>query len=250
MRRGWKRIGLPLLAAVLAASALAGCSRAAPERKAVATEPQAIEAAEALPVESLPTPAQGETSVAVLPVAPTSPAADAPAPSASTAVVAVQVSPAPTLTAEPVEEPAPTEAAAAAEAVQPTAGTTAEPSSPTGKTITHTVQRGETLSGIAQRYGTTVAAIIAANNIKNPSLIYSGQKLNIPTSGTAAASAPQTTSRPASSGCRYHHTVKRGEWIWQIARNYGVSPYAVLSANGLTVQTGRVITAGKVLCIP
>jgi LysM repeat protein len=44
--------------------------------------------------------------------------------------------------------------------------------------------------------------------------------------------------------------VQRGEWVWQIARNYGVSPYDILSANGLSVASGRVILPGTVLCIP
>lgn len=44
---------------------------------------------------------------------------------------------------------------------------------------TYTVQKGDTLSKIAKKYGTTVAALAAANNIANPNLIYVGQKLKI-----------------------------------------------------------------------
>lgn len=47
------------------------------------------------------------------------------------------------------------------------------------KTITYTVQKGDTLTAIAKKYGTTVAAIVAENNIKNPNLIRVGQKLRI-----------------------------------------------------------------------
>ena len=43
----------------------------------------------------------------------------------------------------------------------------------------HTVKSGETLSGIAKKYGTTVARIVALNNIKNPNVIYVGQRLRI-----------------------------------------------------------------------
>jgi lysozyme len=42
------------------------------------------------------------------------------------------------------------------------------------------VQRGDYLSKIAVRFGTTVAALVKANNISNPSKIYAGQKLIIP----------------------------------------------------------------------
>ena len=45
--------------------------------------------------------------------------------------------------------------------------------------VTYTVQRGDTLTAIAKRYNTTVAAIVKKNNIKNPDLIYAGQKLII-----------------------------------------------------------------------
>jgi LysM repeat protein len=48
-----------------------------------------------------------------------------------------------------------------------------------GQTI-YVVQRGDNLSRIAAHFGTTVSAIVQANNISNPSLIYAGQKLIIP----------------------------------------------------------------------
>ena len=44
----------------------------------------------------------------------------------------------------------------------------------------HTVKKGETLSGIASKYGVTVADIVSANGIKNPNLITVGQRLEIP----------------------------------------------------------------------
>ena len=51
--------------------------------------------------------------------------------------------------------------------------------SKTSSTITYTVKRGDTLSAIAKKYGTTVKAIAAENRIKNVNLIYVGQKLKI-----------------------------------------------------------------------
>ena len=44
---------------------------------------------------------------------------------------------------------------------------------------------GDTLSGIAARFGTTVANLVSANNITNPNLIYPGQVLVIPDGKTA-----------------------------------------------------------------
>lgn len=66
--------------------------------------------------------------------------------------------------------------------------TPSTPAASTGETV-HTVQRGETLSGIAKKYGTTYQKIAQLNGITNPSLIRVGQKLKIPTTGQAAAKA-------------------------------------------------------------
>ena len=46
--------------------------------------------------------------------------------------------------------------------------------------VTYIVKSGDTLSGIASKYGTTVNAIASANGISNPNLIYAGQVLTIP----------------------------------------------------------------------
>lgn len=64
------------------------------------------------------------------------------------------------------------------------------PSVPGGST--HVVQRGDTLSSIALRYGTTVAALMAANQLANPNFIYVGQRLVIPGGVTTPAPAPST----------------------------------------------------------
>ena len=47
------------------------------------------------------------------------------------------------------------------------------------KYITYSVKRGDTLSSIAARYGTTVSKLVKDNNIKNPNLIYPGQIIKI-----------------------------------------------------------------------
>lgn len=72
------------------------------------------------------------------------------------------------------------------------------------------VKKGDTLSGIASRYGTTVSALAKANNIKNPNLIYAGNTLTIPGSSgstkkttatpkTTAATAPKAPSAPKAT---------------------------------------------------
>lgn len=60
---------------------------------------------------------------------------------------------------------------------------------------TYTVQGGDTLYAIARKFGVTVGAIVAANNIADASLIKPGQVLRIP-DAAAAPSAPQPTAPP------------------------------------------------------
>lgn len=43
----------------------------------------------------------------------------------------------------------------------------------------YVIKRGDTLSGIAKRFGTTVNQLVAWNGIKNPNLIYAGQKIRV-----------------------------------------------------------------------
>jgi LysM repeat protein len=123
-----------------------------------------------------------------------------------------------------------------ADATPETTATESPPASET--TIWHTVQRGETMSSIAQKYATTWQAIVEANGLTSPNQIYVGMKLKIPATGGTP------------SVCRHYHTIQPGEWIWQIARNYGVDPYDLMAVNGLTLQTADPPSVGQVLCIP
>ena len=78
----------------------------------------------------------------------------------------------------------------------PTTTTTAPPA-PT--VITYTVVPGDTLSKIAARYKTTVAAIAAANSIKNVNLIYVGQKFTITVGGSGSTPTPTPTPTPTTT---------------------------------------------------
>jgi LysM repeat protein len=70
---------------------------------------------------------------------------------------------------------------------------------PTGGTRIHRVQAGETLSEIAALYGVSVQALVRANGITNPSLIYTGQELIIPYPGEPLpTAAPRPTRRPTT----------------------------------------------------
>ncbi len=106
----------------------------------------------------------------------------------------------------------------------------------TGETV-HVVQWGETLSLIASRYGVTVEAIMAANSLSDPNLIYVGQRLIIPTPGAPGG--------PAQGG---RHVVAPGETLTSIAFRYGTTVGALVAANGLS--NSDLIYVGQVLNVP
>ncbi len=87
------------------------------------------------------------------------------------------------------------------------------------KTITYTVKKGDTLSEIAQKYGTTVKKLQELNGIKNPNKIYVGQKLKV-------------TGSPKKSTNKYH-TVKRGDTVSALAKKYGSTINQIKNWNNL-----------------
>jgi LysM repeat protein len=88
--------------------------------------------------------------------------------------------PTPTPTpAPPTPSPNPTPTPGPTSTPGPSATTTAAPT-PARTSFVHDVAKGETLIGIAARYGVPVEAIIRANGLKDPGLIYVGERLVIP----------------------------------------------------------------------
>jgi putative chitinase len=122
----------------------------------------------------------------------------------------------------------------------------------TGHTYPHkgagyVVRRGDTLSGIAYRFGVSVNSLIRANGLANPNRIYAGQRLVIPRG--AAYHAPRYGAPGhAGPGHGRHYIVRRGDTLSGIAWRYGVSTWAIASANHLA--NPNVIYAGQRLYIP
>jgi LysM repeat protein len=87
--------------------------------------------------------------------------------------------------------PAPASAADAA-AVAPASAASDTSAASDAASITYVVRRGDTLSAIARRFKVSVAALAAANHLRNTNFIYVGQRLVIP----GAAPAPTVTPKP------------------------------------------------------
>ena len=83
-------------------------------------------------------------------------------------------------------------------AAPPAAPTAVAPAAKPAAARVHTVTRGQHLTGIARSYGVTIAAIVQANGITNPSRIYAGQRLTIPGSAAPVAAPASPTAMPAS----------------------------------------------------
>ena len=109
---------------------------------------------------------------------------------------------------------------------------------------TYTVQKGDTLSGIAARFGKTLNALLQANpQITNPSLIYPGQTVIIP--GDGSSGQPSGQNPPATQS----YTVQSGDTLSGIAAKLGVSLSALLQANP-QIANPSLIYPGQAINLP
>ncbi|OQP31816.1 MULTISPECIES: N-acetylmuramoyl-L-alanine amidase AmiB [Pantoea] len=104
----------------------------------------------------------------------------------------------------------------------------------TGAVQRHTVTRGETLSGIAAKYGVSMGTLRELNRLKRD-VVWVGQRLKVPAGSTVAARAPA------------RHKVVRGDSLTAIAAHYGVSPQAIIQANNMKSSN---VMLGQTLKIP
>lgn len=132
---------------------------------------------------------------------------------------------------------------APAAAPAPVASPAAAPS-----TSAHTVVAGDTVYGIANKYGTTVDAVLAANGLTRASIIYPGQKLAVSGGSTpSTAAAPSAVVAPAATTSTRTHTVVAGDTVFAIAQKYGTSTQALFALNGLA--SSSIIYPGQQLIV-
>jgi LysM repeat protein len=115
-------------------------------------------------------------------------------------------------------------------------GAAAGPAATTGDN--HTVQRGDTLTRIALRYGVTVEALMRANGLTSGQNIYAGQQLVIP---GAASSSPAQAASPTSDT----YVVQPGDSLSKVAQRFGTTAEALARLNGIanpsSIYTGQVL---------
>lgn len=93
--------------------------------------------------------------------------------------------------------------------------------------MTYTVQSGDSLWKISQKYNVSVAELTSYNQVSNPNSVYVGETISIPLAS---------------------YTVKAGDSLSLIAKNYGVTTAAIASQNNLS--NINMIYVGQVLQIP
>lgn len=110
----------------------------------------------------------------------------------------------------------------------------------TGGTTTIIIQKGDTLSGLALRYHTTVSKLVELNNIANPNLIYAGNTLIVPIS--SSGSGGDNTSSDEI------YIVRSGDTLSGIAAQYHTTVTAIANLNH--IPNVNLIYTGQRLFIP
>ena len=95
-----------------------------------------------------------------------------------------------------------------------------------GNYIRYIIQSGDTLTGIAKKYGTTINELVRINNIQNPNLIYAGEVLLIPTKNNSINSGSDDKNNTI-------YIVQRGDTLTSIAKRYNTTVQDLVRNNNI-----------------
>jgi LysM repeat protein len=115
------------------------------------------------------------------------------------------------------------------------------PTPQAGEETTYTVIAGDSVYSVAREHGISPDDLIARNSLQYPYYLEIGQELIIPIEGSTS---PDVTP-PAGTK---QHIVQQGEWVYSIARKYGVSPDDIIALNNLPYP--YTVYPGDILKIP
>lgn len=110
--------------------------------------------------------------------------------------------------------------------------------------VLHYVRRGETLSGIARRYRTSVSSIARLNGLRRVHLIRAGQRLKIPVRGRVYPA--QKPLQLTAEGEKLVYVVRRGDSLYRIARAFNTTVQKIKNINNLK---SNVLHVGQKLTI-
>jgi len=105
---------------------------------------------------------------------------------------------------------------------------------------THVVKQGDTLSGIAKRYGVSLDPILQINQLKKTSLLTKGMNLLIPIPLSQEIKAETVTAKKTVGGHsqkakpeQITYVIKKGDTLWSIANELGVNIGALSRWNNI-----------------
>lgn len=99
---------------------------------------------------------------------------------------------------------------------------------------TYTVEKGDTLYGIANKFSTTVQAIKKLNNLTINTLL-PGQQIYIPTPSTPTPTQPTNPPVPQEPETPYLiYTIQRGDSLWKISQKYDIPVNDIIAFNNLS----------------
>ena len=114
---------------------------------------------------------------------------------------------------------------------------------------THTVERGDTLSEIADWYDVSLRTLLALNGLDSSSLIHPGDEIRLPGNAAADERLPvEEDAEEEEPSPGRTHTVRSGDTLGRIADDHDVSLETVLELNGLDKST--IIHPGDVIRLP